>query len=109
MVTSASSARGRRLQLQAALVLAAALVPAAAGAEAVDATTLALGCTGCHGVDGHSRGAMPSLAGANAQVLAEAMTAFRNGERQGTVMNRLAKGYDDAQIQALAAWFSSRK
>ena len=34
------------------------------------------------------------------------MKAFKSGARPGTVMPQLAKGYSDAQIEQLAAWFA---
>lgn len=43
------------------------------------------------------------------QEIAGALRAFKAGERPGTVMPQLAKGYTDAEIDALAAWFASRK
>ncbi len=38
--------------------------------------------------------------------LAEQMKAFKAGTRPGTVMPQLAKGYSDAQIAQLAAYFA---
>ena len=37
------------------------------------------------------------------------MRALRDGQRQATVMHQIARGYTDAQIDALAAWFSTQK
>lgn len=38
------------------------------------------------------------------------MKSFKNGEfPDATVMTRLMKGYDDAQIHALAQWFSAKE
>jgi cytochrome c553 len=37
-----------------------------------------------------------------------ALKAFRAETRQGTVMNRIARGLDDADISALATYFASR-
>jgi cytochrome c553 len=34
---------------------------------------------------------------------------FKSGKRPGTVMNRLAKGYTDDEIKALAAYFAQMK
>jgi cytochrome c553 len=36
------------------------------------------------------------------------LRAFRRGERSPTVMHQIAKGYDDAQIDRLAAYFASQ-
>jgi cytochrome c553 len=35
------------------------------------------------------------------------MRAYRAGERPGTLMPQLAKGYDDAEIDAIAAWYAA--
>ena len=37
------------------------------------------------------------------------MRAFRDGKRPATVMHQIAKGYTDAQIDAMAAWFAAQK
>jgi cytochrome subunit of sulfide dehydrogenase len=35
------------------------------------------------------------------------MQAFRNGERASTVMSRIAKGFSEDEIQAIAAWLAT--
>lgn len=63
--------------------------------------TIGLTCYGCHGADGVSKGAVPSLKGLSESHVVTAMMAFKSGERQGTIMNRISKGYTDDQIKAL--------
>lgn len=63
--------------------------------------TIGLTCYGCHGADGVSKGAVPSLKGLSESHVVTAMMGFKSGERQGTIMNRIAKGYTDEQIKAL--------
>ncbi|MCC7049585.1 MAG: c-type cytochrome [Alphaproteobacteria bacterium] len=78
--------------------------------DAQDApTALALSCAACHGTDGKSPGAIPTLAGRPAKELKEALAGFKAGTRPATVMNRLAKGYTDQEIDALAGYFSRHK
>lgn len=96
------------------LMLAAALLAAGAAATAQDAPalrsrSLAASCAQCHGTDGHTPpgSAMRALAGMPAPYLAEQMLAFKSGARPGTVMPQLAKGYSDAQIAQLAAYFAN--
>ena len=97
--------------------LAAALAVATAGAlaqEAPDnaqtlrARSLAATCAACHGTEGRATAgaALPGLAGLPATQLVEQMKAFKSGTRPGTVMPQLAKGYSDAQIEQLGAWFA---
>lgn len=64
-------------------------------------------CIVCHGPDGLSTGAIPSLSGMPAQQLRTAMVAYRTGERSGTVMNRLARGLADEDIEAVARYFAT--
>lgn len=78
-----------------------------AGDGQADARVLAGPCASCHGPDGHSPGAIPSIAGLPEAGLQQRLTAFRDGSAEdATVMERLMRGYDDAQIAALAHWFS---
>ena len=37
------------------------------------------------------------------------MQAFKRGKRPATVMHQIAKGYSDAQIDALAAYFAAQQ
>jgi cytochrome c553 len=49
------------------------------------------------------------LAGLPREHIAGQMRAFRDGQRPATVMHQIAKGYSEAQIDAMAAWFASQK
>jgi sulfide dehydrogenase cytochrome subunit len=37
------------------------------------------------------------------------MQAFRSGQRGATVMDRIAKGYTDAEIEAIADWYQAQR
>ena len=96
------------------LVVAAALVAGALGAsgESPDpnrARSLAAGCAACHGTNGVSVGEVESLAGKPQDDIVRKMQEFKSGARPATVMQQLAKGYSDEQIQVLAAWFAAQK
>jgi sulfide dehydrogenase cytochrome subunit len=69
---------------------------------------VAANCANCHGTDGRSGGAIPGLAGQDAAVTVQRMKEFRDGRRPATVMQQLAKGYTDAQIEAAAAYFAAQ-
>ncbi len=88
---------------------AAAAIILAAPTWAQQPTALALSCAACHGTDGKSPGSIPTLAGRPAKELREALAGFKAGTRPATVMGRLAKGYTDQEIDALADYFSKRK
>lgn len=79
-----------------------------AQAENREGQVLGLSCTACHGTNGHSPGSIPTIAGKTPDFIANAMRDFRDGKRPATVMNRLAKGYTDAQIDALAAYYAQQ-
>ncbi|HEX7007656.1 MAG TPA: c-type cytochrome [Alphaproteobacteria bacterium] len=97
----------------AVLALAVGVALGAAGAawseEAPNGAALALACAACHGTDGVSPGAIPSIRGKSAAYIEEALTDFKAGTRPSTVMNRLAKSYSTAEIKALAVFFSSAR
>ncbi|NDA48759.1 MAG: sulfide dehydrogenase [Alphaproteobacteria bacterium] len=70
---------------------------------------LAGSCSTCHGPGGQSPGTMPSLAGLEAKYIMTRLKEFRSGEAPATVMNRIAKGYSDAEIDALGEYFTKTK
>jgi cytochrome subunit of sulfide dehydrogenase len=71
---------------------------------------LAAGCAICHGTEGKAvTQNMIPLAGLPRDHIATQMRAFRDGQRPATVMHQIAKGYTDAQIDAMAAWFAGQK
>lgn len=63
----------------------------------------AAACSGCHA---GSDNAMPVLKGRSAADIASAMTAFRTGAREATVMDRIAKGFSDQETAAIADWLA---
>ncbi|HWA13070.1 MAG TPA: c-type cytochrome [Burkholderiales bacterium] len=91
-----------------AAILLAAAIPAAA-ADATTGRSLAATCTGCHGTNGRSEGAIPSLAGLQKAYIANAMREFKGGTRDATVMHQHAKGYSDEQIERIAEFFAAQK
>ena len=95
--------------INASLAFSAWVTTGSARAQAIfDVSILAGACANCHGTDGRSPGGIPSLAGRPADVLKAQMLAYRSDTYPPgtTIMNRLAKGYSDAQIEALAQYFS---
>jgi len=71
-----------------------------------DGAALAAACFSCHGPEGRGSGTIPALAGEDEGELAQALTAYAAGEREGTIMPRLAPSYSSEEIAALAAWFA---
>lgn len=66
-------------------------------------------CAGCHGTNGSSMGpATPSIAGITPDYFVDTMMSYKNGERASTIMGRIAKGYSDEEIKAMADFFSDK-
>jgi cytochrome subunit of sulfide dehydrogenase len=89
-----------------------ALLVAAHGAGAAEANLgrdVAANCAACHGTDGKSRGVIPSLFGRDRAYIVQQMKDFRDGRRASTIMQQLAKGYTDAEIDAAATYFAAQK
>ena len=82
--------------------------PLALGAGA-SGQAIGFTCAGCHGTDGDSQGSAPSLQGEDAERLKEMLMAYKTDKEQGTVMNRIAKGYSDEEIAAVSQYFSRLK
>jgi len=97
-------------------VALAGLALAAGSAAAQDSVALrqaalAATCANCHGTQGRAveGAAVPGLAGMPAAYMVEQMKGFKAGTRPATVMHQLAKGYSDAQIDQIAAYFAAQK
>lgn len=90
--------------LAAAAVAVTLSLPLAAHAEASRAAVLASTCFACHGTDGKSPGAIPSIYGYPAEIMSSHLKAFRAGSRAATVMDRHATGYTDEEIELIASY-----
>jgi cytochrome subunit of sulfide dehydrogenase len=79
--------------------------------EALYTKSLAATCANCHGTNGVVVNGSPviGLAGLPASYITEQMKAFKAGTRPATVMHQLAKGFSDAQIEQMAAYFAAQK
>lgn len=86
----------------------AAFAPGSASAENLNGPLLASACVVCHGPDGNSLGHIPSISGTPAERIAITMREFRDGKRANTIMGKIAKGYTDAQIDAIAAQIGAK-
>ena len=67
-------------------------------------------CIACHGEDGNSVvGLWPSLAGQNTNYLKKQLRLIQSGERPIPVMNGQLDGYDDQDLEDMAAYYASKK
>ncbi|MEY4844911.1 MAG: hypothetical protein RL312_1192 [Pseudomonadota bacterium] len=83
--------------------LAQAQAPSPAAAIAAEA------CFGCHGPGGQGATGGAAIAGRDKAELAATLIAFRSNERPGTIMGRIARGYSDAEIAAIADFIARQR
>ncbi|MBR0667442.1 cytochrome C [Roseomonas hellenica] len=81
----------------------ALLLLLAVPAHAEEAPPGASGCFGCHSPT-RADAAIPSLRGRDPAEVATLLRAFREGTRPSTVMDRLARGFTEAESRTIAAW-----
>jgi cytochrome c553 len=95
------------------VVLASAMLGLQPGGAATDDAKLkaygqhlAQECTSCHRIDGVDNG-IPSIVGWPAATFAATIKFYRDGARTNPVMVSVAGSLDNAQVEALAAFFST--
>ena len=69
----------------------------------------AASCSGCHTTGAKAALPVSRLYGRDAGEIMTAMTGFRDGSLPATVMNRIAKGFSDDELRAMAAWLAAQK
>ena len=91
-------------------ILAICAAASYGNAVAAEPPVGAAACSGCHAASGaRVDTAIPPIAGRAAAEIEQQMQAFKAGQRPATVMDRIAKGFSDAEVQAIAAWYASLK
>lgn len=92
-----------------AILFAGAALTANPALADSNAEMLANTCAGCHGTDGSSHGPVtPTIASLSKEYFVSSMKDFKAGKRPATVMDRIAKGYSDQDIEAMAAYFQTK-
>ena len=66
-------------------------------------------CSGCHAASAAVQTPVPRLVGVPGPQIVTAMQAFRTGQRPATVMDRIAKGFAEDEVVAIAAWYAAQK
>jgi sulfide dehydrogenase cytochrome subunit len=69
----------------------------------------AASCSGCHTSGAAAASSVSRLYGRDPGEIMTAMTGFRDGTLPATVMNRIAKGFSDDELRAIAAWLAAQK
>ena len=95
-------------QLAAAALL---LVGAAATAQTdpLQVRSWAAACASCHGTNGNAQPGNEPLAGGNKEDMLKKLMDFKSGAKPATIMHQISKGYTDAQLAAITAWFAAQK
>ncbi|MPZ40465.1 MAG: cytochrome C [Rhizobiales bacterium] len=92
------------------LAALAVLFASTSAAPAIDvAPAGAAACSGCHPMSRAVETPFTRLTGRNPADIVTATQEFRTGQRPATVMGRLAKGFTDDEIKAIAAWYAAQK
>ncbi len=75
------------------------------------ARNLAATCANCHGTDGKAvaGSGAEALAGTDKAKLMQKLMDFRSGAKPATIMHQISKGYTEAQLELVAAYFAARK
>ncbi len=109
MAVAISDANAKNIALYYALQKAErAKTPAPGDAAAGKSATES--CAGCHGEQGVSATpTTPSLAGQDADYLAAALLAYKDGARDNETMKGLAAALDDSKIKNIAAYYAGLK
>jgi len=86
---------------------APAAAPPSAPPSAAAVVNMISNCYSCHGTDGRSPGSIPSLTGKNAEQALLMLKEYKSSRLAATVMTRHAKGYTDAELEALANYIGT--
>jgi sulfide dehydrogenase cytochrome subunit len=78
-------------------------------AIAAEAPPGASSCSGCHATSAKVETPIPPIRGRDPAEIVAAMQDFRSGARPSTVMTRIAKGFSDDEVRAIAAWLAAQK
>jgi cytochrome c553 len=109
MISAVAEADLSNIALYYALQKPARAQTPAAGDQAAGKSAAAT-CAGCHGEKGVSGNpATPSLAGQDAQYIAAALRAYKDGARSDETMKGLAATLDEAAAKNLAAFYANQQ
>ena len=95
--------------MKATRLFAAVFALLATDVLAADQPPGAAACTGCHAINARTNTSVPRIQGRSAADIVAAMMAFKSGSRASTVMDRIAKGFNENESQAIAVWFAGQK
>jgi cytochrome subunit of sulfide dehydrogenase len=75
------------------------------------ARNLAATCANCHGTNGKAvpHSGSEALAGVEKDKLLQKLHDFRSGAKPATIMHQISRGYTEAQLELIAAYFAAQK
>ncbi len=90
------------------------LLAAASTAHAADPNlgrNLAATCANCHGTNGKAvpNAGIDPLAGEDKAKMLKKLSDFKSGIRPSTIMQQIAKGYTDEQLDMISAYYAVQK
>lgn len=91
------------------LIAVSAFVLSMSGIAWAEGPPGAASCSGCHAANAKVETPVPPLKGRSQADIADAMIDYKSGKRSGTIMDRIAKGFSDEEIRAIAAWYAGQK
>ncbi|WP_198304800.1 c-type cytochrome [Arcobacter vandammei] len=78
--------------------------------DAVRGEMLSLSCANCHGTDGKSDAAIPTIAGLDKNYMYQTLLDYKAGKRVDTyMMQKHTKGFTDEELEQLSYYFSKVK
>lgn len=96
------------IRLLISLTLGLFILPVSA--DEVSAKVIAFSCYGCHGSDGASeKPGLPRLKSIQANEMEKKLLDFKYDRKPSTIMGRIAKGYTDTELKAVAQYLSQQK
>jgi cytochrome c553 len=71
---------------------------------------MAANCAACHGTNGKAApgSAVAGMAGRPKDSLLEMLVQFKDGRKPATLMHQITKGYSEAELAAMADFFSKQ-
>ena len=100
----------KKILIAASALLAVGLAGSATAGDAAAGKVKAAMCAACHGINGiGTQPIYPNIAGQKEEYLKSSLHAFKKGERKNPIMAPMAAPLSDADIDNLAAYYSSLK
>lgn len=78
-----------------------------AGGDAAAGEAKAASCAGCHGAAGEGAGDNPPLAGLDCEEHYNMLVAYKDGTREGAMMQMFASQLSEEDMKDIAAYYAS--